>query len=66
MTDCIAAYWVNEWTSSSENGSAKSLGLYIGIYFLLVVLATLGTFGECRYDFETASYSEVVGILTSV
>jgi ATP-binding cassette subfamily C (CFTR/MRP) protein 1 len=41
------AIWVEIWTEQDSNKGTQQIGLNLGIYFLLVALATLGPVGEC-------------------
>ncbi|KAK3329761.1 P-loop containing nucleoside triphosphate hydrolase protein [Apodospora peruviana] len=43
----ITPIWIEKWTRSNEDGSGQGLGFYLGIYALLVALATIGPAVEC-------------------
>ena len=41
------AIWVGRWTEQDTKEGTQQIGLNLGIYFLLVALATLSPIGEC-------------------
>ncbi|KAK1752303.1 canalicular multispecific organic anion transporter 1 [Echria macrotheca] len=47
VANAYSSLWVDRWTSASEETGNQQLGLYLGIYFFLVSLATLGSLVEC-------------------
>ncbi|KAG8415785.1 hypothetical protein J3458_009605 [Metarhizium acridum] len=47
ISNSYSTLWVDRWTSASAERGNQQLGLYLGIYFLLVALAIIGVFFEC-------------------
>ncbi|KAL7941244.1 P-loop containing nucleoside triphosphate hydrolase protein [Trichoderma barbatum] len=47
ISNSYSTLWVDRWTLASAEQGNQQLGLYLGIYFLLVALAIIGTFFEC-------------------
>ncbi|UKZ54381.1 hypothetical protein TrVGV298_008189 [Trichoderma virens] len=47
ISNSYSTLWVDRWTSASAEQGNQQLGLYLGIYFLLVALAIIGVFFEC-------------------
>ncbi|CEJ92591.1 hypothetical protein VHEMI08233 [[Torrubiella] hemipterigena] len=47
VTATYTAVWIQQWTKANEQHPNEQLGLYLGIYTMLVVLALLAVAGEC-------------------
>lgn len=41
------AIWIQQWTMANEKHPNEQLGLYLGVYAILVALSVVGVSGEC-------------------
>ncbi|KAK4452861.1 P-loop containing nucleoside triphosphate hydrolase protein [Podospora aff. communis PSN243] len=47
----VMPIWIGRWTGANEQSPNQQLGFYLGVYAVIVVLANLGPFLECRIFF---------------
>ncbi|POR36613.1 Uncharacterized protein TPAR_03195 [Tolypocladium paradoxum] len=59
---CSTTIWIEKWTRANEENPNEQLGLYLGIYALLIVLSAAGTAGECWAPIEFFQETDVGSI----
>ncbi|KAH8900775.1 P-loop containing nucleoside triphosphate hydrolase protein [Thozetella sp. PMI_491] len=51
VTINFTTIWVDIWTEANEKNPNQQLGLYLGVYTVLVVVAVISIFAQCWYFF---------------